>query len=183
MWKTQDNSEAMTPKDKCYTIFIVEDSDVYRSILLQELQSENESPESDFRYKLFGFSSGEECMEQLSFQKPDIMILDYFLNGNGYVGNMNGFELIRMVKKVCPQLDVIVLSCHENTRVIKELMQSGVKTFIRKESLGRHKVREMIKELIRKKEKRNSMEKYAMVAGGFVFLFFIILILNNAFNK
>lgn len=167
----------MSRKNKYYTIFVVEDSDVYRSILVQDLESENEVSGSNIRYNVFGFSSGEECMEQIALKKPDIMITDYLLDGNGYITNMNGFELLKSITNLFPKLDVIVLSCHENTRVIKELMRAGIKKYIRKEKLGRHQVKKAVFELIQQREGQNKLVKYSLAAAALVILVLILLVL------
>lgn len=159
----------MDNKDRYYTIFVVEDSDVYRSMLMQDLESENDG-RSGARYKVYGFASGEEVMEQVAKRKPDIMIMDYLLNGNGYDSNMNGSQLLDSVRSLFPKLDVIVLSCHENARVMKELMHAGIKKYIRKESLGQHKVKQVVNELIRDKERRQSAVKYALATAALLLL-------------
>lgn len=153
----------MDTKNKQYTIFVVEDSDVYRSMLVQDLESHGS--DGSMPYRVYGFASGEECMEQLSRRKPDIMIVDYLLNGNGYDANMNGSELLKSVKSMLPKLDVIVLSCHENARAMKDLMHSGIKKYIKKESLSHHKVKQVVNELIRERERKSNTYKYSLAAA------------------
>lgn len=169
----------MNKKNKYYTIFVIEDSDVYRSLLVQELESENEADDSNIRYKVYGFSSGEECMEQLTWKKPDIMIMDYLLNGNGYVNNMNGFELIKSIKKFVPKIDIIILSCQENVSVIKDLMSAGIKKYIKKGNQGQRKVKQVVNELIQIRERNNRLIKLTFAALAFIvltasLLFFIL---------
>lgn len=143
----------MNSLDKSYTIFIVDDSDVYRSIIMQELQAENDPGKS--HYNIYGFTSGEECIEH-AYLKPDIMIMDYLLDGNGYMNNMNGLELLKRIKNIIPNLDVIVLSCQNNIKVIKDFMQEGIKEYIKKEGIGQHKIKEVVNEHIKILEKKNN---------------------------
>ena len=166
--------------NKQYTIFVLEDSDVYRSIIVQSLESENESSESNIRYNVFGFASGEECMEHAHL-KPDIMIMDYLLDGNGYLGNMNGFELFKKIKKMIPNLSVIVLSCQNNVKIVKDFMREGIREYIKKEGLGQHKVKQVIGEFIQKWEKRDKRMKQlkdaAIILGLIALISAIIFIL------
>lgn len=144
----------MNGKNKYYTIFVVDDSDVYRSVLMQALESENETFESNIRYNVYGFASGEECIQHAHL-KPDIMIVDYLLDGNGYLQNMNGLELLQRIKNILPKLDVIVLSCQNNIKVVKDFMRAGIREYIKKEGLGQHKVKQVIGEFIQKWERRD----------------------------
>lgn len=162
----------MNNQNKKYTIFVVEDSDVYRSILMQELESENETTTSPIHYNVYGFASGEECMEH-TYLKPDIMIMDYLLNGNGYMSNMNGLELLRQIKNRIPKLDVIVLSCQNNIKVIKEFMREGIGEYIKKEGLGQHNVKKVIDEHIQKQEKK--AQRVRQIKGISVVLALLIL--------
>jgi DNA-binding NarL/FixJ family response regulator len=141
-------------KNKQCTIFVVEDSDVYRSIIMQALESENERSKPPIRYNVHGFASGEECMKHV-YLKPDIMIMDYLLDGNGYLHNMNGLELLKRIKNRIPQLDVIVLSCQNNIKIVKDFMREGVREYIRKEGLGQYKVKQVVGEFIQKREKKD----------------------------
>ncbi|HET7819171.1 MAG TPA: response regulator [Bacteroidia bacterium] len=163
----------MNTHDKYYTIFVVEDSDVYRSIIMQELQSENETSKSPIHYNVYGFTSGEECIEH-AYLKPDIMIMDYLLNGNGYLSNMNGLELLKRIKNIIPQLDVIVLSCQNNIKVIKDFMRAGIREYIKKEGIGQHKVKQVIREHVEKIEKKN--KRLHIMKNGILILAFIALI-------
>lgn len=149
-----------------YTVFVVEDSDVYRSVLIQALETEKEFLHPETHYDLHGFASGEECLKQMHL-KPDIVITDYLLNGGGYENNMNGFEFLRQIKRLAPKTDVIVLSCQQNIEVMKNLIREGIKEYIKKEGLGQYKVKKVMHGLIQEKVKKKKMEKllqYAAVA-------------------
>ena len=163
----------MNRRNKYYTIFVVEDSDVYRSVIMQALESENETSKSPIRYNVYGFASGEECIEH-AYLKPDIMIMDYLLNGNGYLSNMNGLELLKRIKNMIPQLDVIVLSCQNNIKVIKDFMREGIREYIKKEGLGQYKVKQVISEHIQKWEKKD--KRVRQIKDAVLILALILLI-------
>lgn len=141
-------------KNKPYTIFVVEDSDVYRSIIMQALEPDDGAAMSGVHYNVFGFASGEECMEHVHL-KPDILIMDYLLDGNGYLNNMNGLELLKRIKNMIPKLNVIVLSCQNNIKIAKDFMREGIRAYIKKEGLGQHNVKEVIGGFLQKWEERD----------------------------
>ena len=162
----------MENANKQYTIFVVDDSDVYRSILMQDLESQNETSGSNVHYNVYGFASGEECIKH-AYLKPDIMIMDYLLDGNGYLSNMNGLELLKKIKNRIPKLDVIVLSCQNNVKVVKDFMRAGIREYIKKEGLGQYKVKQVIGEFIQKWEKKDKQTrqiKYAVIILGIIAL-------------
>ncbi len=167
----------MENKNKQYTIFVVDDSDVYRSVLMQALESDYEALKSNIRYKIFGFASGEECMAHAHLN-PDIMIVDYLLDGNGYHKNMNGLELLRKIKSKLPRLHVIVLSCQNNIQVAKDFMREGIAEYIRKEGLGQHKVKQVVADVVQQLQKnyqRRNQFKYAAVILGLIALISAII--------
>jgi len=156
----------MDKKNK-YTVFVVEDSDVYRSILVQALESENENAEARFSYNVHGFGSGEECIANMHL-KPDIMIMDYLLDGNGYVYNMDGFRLLKQIKSIAPRLDIIVLSCQNSAKVVKALMREGIREYIKKEGLGQHRIKQLVHDFIQRRENKTHRMYYAL--AGVIFL-------------
>lgn len=172
----------MDTKNKYYTIFVVDDSDVYRSVLIQELESQNETFESNIRYNVYGFASGEECIEHAHL-KPDIMIIDYLLDGNGYLGNMNGMDLLKRIKNLVPKLDVIVLSCQNNVKVVKDFMREGVREYIKKEGLGQHKIKQAIDGFIQKWEKKDKLIGQIRDIAIILILVTLVIVLLSQWNN
>ena len=93
------------------------------------------------------------------------MIMDYLLDGNGYLNNMNGLELLKRIKKLIPKLDVIVLSCQNNIKVVKDFMRAGIREYIKKEGLGQHKVKQFVGEAIQKWEEKDRHKDQLTIAG------------------
>lgn len=61
------------------------------------------------------FSAGEACLDKLSM-KPDIIILDYFLDGLDKEA-MNGLKTLNEIKRQAPHLPVIMLSSQDSIEV------------------------------------------------------------------
>ncbi len=89
-------------------LFLVDDDVVYLKMLQIELLQLG-----DFDIKTF--VSGEHCIEHLS-QQPDIIILDYFLDGTTK-NAMNGLEALDKIKSLNPQIPVIILSQQDKIEV------------------------------------------------------------------
>lgn len=66
----------------------------------------------------------DEALEYFSEAEFDILISDFSLI------DANGLELIRKVKRIYPKLKIIVLSMHEETHLVKEILKAGVNSYI-----------------------------------------------------
>jgi two-component system response regulator AtoC len=71
-------------------------------------------------------SDGEEAIASLAVSRPDIVTLDAVLPG------MDGLETLRQMKKLIPDVPVIMLSGHGQARTIVEAMRLGASDFLRK---------------------------------------------------
>ena len=71
-------------------------------------------------------ADGEEALASLAESRPDIVTLDAVLPG------MDGLETLRQLKKVIPDVPVIMLSGHGQARTIVEAMRLGASDFLRK---------------------------------------------------
>jgi two-component system response regulator AtoC len=77
-------------------------------------------------YQVSLAADGEEAIESLSDSRPDIVTLDAVLPG------MDGLETLRQMKKLIPDIPVIMLSGHGQARTIVEAMRLGASDFLRK---------------------------------------------------
>ncbi|MBX2915793.1 MAG: response regulator transcription factor [Cyclobacteriaceae bacterium] len=81
--------------------------------------------ESDF--SLVGTASTAEAgLAMLAKEHPDVLITDFNLPG------MDGLSLIRRVKKQFPQIKIMVLSMHQETHLVKEILREGVEAYLLK---------------------------------------------------
>ncbi len=77
-------------------------------------------------YQVSVAADGEEAIGSLSESRPDIVTLDAVLPG------MDGLETLRQMKKLIPDIPVIMLSGHGQARTIVEAMRLGASDFLRK---------------------------------------------------
>ncbi len=94
--------------DKRIKLFLVDDDAVFlKSLEIDFLQH------ADFAIETF--ATGEECILALS-HKPDVVILDYLLDG--VVKNvMNGIETLDKILAYDPEIPVIMLSAQDKIEV------------------------------------------------------------------
>lgn len=89
-------------------IFLVDDDALFlKSMEIDFLQST--------QYQIKTYASGELCIAALA-EKPDIIILDYLLDGID-VHAMNGIETLDRIKELYPELPVIILSAQDKIDV------------------------------------------------------------------
>lgn len=72
------------------------------------------------------FNTAEKALEFLKADDADLLITDFNLPG------MDGLSLIHTVKRIRPELKILVLSMHNEGHLIKEILRSGVNGFVLK---------------------------------------------------
>src|ERR1041385_3365493 len=88
-------------------IAVVEDDPMYRHAVEYYLEK---IPGS----RLFTFGSGEEFLRYYHLLDPEIVILDYRLNDIYESGKMDGLDILREIKSIKPETEIIFLSGQEN---------------------------------------------------------------------
>ncbi len=91
------------------------------------------------------FSTGEECLEHLS-EKPDIIILDYYLNTVNKEA-ANGMEILQAIKKNHPWIHIIMLSSQERYSVALQTIQKGAEHYVIKDKDAFEKIASLVREL------------------------------------
>lgn len=142
-------------KGKDYTIFVVEDSDIYRMMLDRFLRKMTNVDLTDKpEVEILSFASGEECLAMMEKKKPDIIIMDYYLNGHHNGKPMDGLELLKQIKKRAPKTEVLVLSQQEDVLIAAELFNQGASAYISKEPHGENRVQNVLMDTIKKLERK-----------------------------
>ncbi|HEY6160854.1 MAG TPA: response regulator [Bacteroidia bacterium] len=138
-------------ENSIYTVFIVEDSEVYREMLVHALNSGR--PGQGVLFSLRDFASGEKCLQYIHL-KPDVIILDHFLNGSGSLYNMDGLSVLQRIKKFSPSTEVIVLSSQQNRQVYEDFLKKGASRYLQKQETGPFRVKESLIRMLRDKERK-----------------------------
>jgi CheY-like chemotaxis protein len=99
-------------------VLIVEDEPEIRELIFMQL----EAPDREFLFA----GNGEEAFDVLSKNKIDFMITDLAMP------KMNGFELLRKIKKHGWSFPTLVLTGHADSMVANQLRPYGVDYFLNK---------------------------------------------------
>jgi len=151
-------------------IAIVEDDPMYRHAIEYYLEK---IPGN----RLFSFGSGEECLKYYHLLDPEIMILDYRLNELFASEKMNGLDVLREVKSVKPETEVIFISGQENLDIATSAIKGGASEYIFKDFNALAKLQKEVAQLslyIRmKREEMNQTKLILMLLTGIVFMLVI----------
>lgn len=125
-----------------YTIFVVDDDDWYRKLLVYTLELN-----PDFKVK--AFEDGASLLEGIKKEKPQVLTLDYRLP------DTNGEELLKKVLNVSPNTKVIVISEQSEIETAVSLLKSGAFDYITKTK----DIKERLHNVIRHIRERSDLEE------------------------
>lgn len=109
---------------KKYVIYIVEDSRLV-SEMVKKVMIEN------FYCDVFLFSDYHE-LKRKADQSPDIIILDYFLDGLDTDPLLSGEETLRNILRVYPQAKTVIFSGQHELETALELLRIGAIDYVDK---------------------------------------------------
>lgn len=87
--------------------------------------------------------NGREAIEQVEKCQPDVVLMDVAMP------EMDGIEATRRIKANQPQIDILILTQHDDHEYVKPLLQAGASGYVLKRSGGRevvNAIREVVKE-------------------------------------
>lgn len=113
-------------------VFLVDDHKMVIEGFQLLLQNHSEIEVIDFAL------SGEDALDKIMVQKPDVVLMDINLPG------MNGIETTKKIKEVLPQTQVIAISMHKESSLIKLMLSNGAKGYVLKNA-GQKEIVEAIK--------------------------------------
>lgn len=145
-------------------IFIIEDSVVYRDLIVGFLNSNKLS-------NLKTYKSGAECQKDLHL-KPDLIVLDYVSAG------INGLEFMAKVGLDHPEIEFIFLSGQNDVEIAVQIMKLGAADYIVKNDQAPYKLLKSIQGLINATRREKQAKGFRIgVVGFFVLLFLVIMII------
>lgn len=99
--------------------------------------------------------NGKELMEQLLNNKPDIILMDINMP------IMNGLEALFQIKRLYPEIKVLMFSSEHKREFIKEVMDLGAVGFLYKQALP-PQIEEALREVYSKGFYHDDLVKAAM---------------------
>jgi two-component system, OmpR family, response regulator len=119
-------------------IFLVDDDEMLATALQDFLTRK-------VNHSISIYNTGEEALKHLS-EKPDIIVLDYYLNTVSKEA-MNGMEILQSIKKHSPKTSVIMLSSQERYGIAMQTLQKGAEQYVIKGEDAFEKIAEMVEEI------------------------------------
>ncbi len=140
----------MENKDKI-KLFLVDDDALYlKSLEIEFLEH------ADFYIQTF--SSGELCIEHLS-QNPDVIVLDYHLDGIDKTA-MNGMEALDKIKAVNNDIPVIILSSQDKIDVAINCMHHNATDYVVKNETSFMRLQKIITNIFQSKKIQKQLNWY-----------------------
>lgn len=103
-------------------ILLVEDDDLLRLGLKTIIETKNEySVEADT-------ASGKQAIRLFDSNRPDIVLLDLMLP------DISGIDVLRHIKRVAPEIPVVVLTSQEENELLFEALEWGANSYVLKGS-------------------------------------------------
>jgi DNA-binding NtrC family response regulator len=151
-------------KSKNPLIYIIEDSLVYKDLIVGYLRSKKYD-------NIKTFKNAEECLQMIHLN-PDLIVLDYFYEG------INSLDLMKKVKEERPDIDFIFLSGQNSVEVAVKLMRLGAADYIVKNEKAPYNLAKSIDQLVAITKQAKIKKGFKIgVIGFFIMLFVIIMII------
>jgi signal transduction histidine kinase len=128
-------------------LLLVDDEEHFRRAIVRRLSKRGMVPVEA--------ASGEECLDILSREPMDVVVLDVKMPG------MNGLETLRRIKERYEKTEVILLTGHANTEDGVEGIKSKAFDYLSKPIELEHlaeKIRQAYQKILREEEKRREAE-------------------------
>jgi len=124
--------------DNYQYILVVDDNAGIRHLLCEVLLEEG--------YNVEMAQNGIEAIQKTQDKKPSLILLDARMPG------MSGLEAIAILKKIAPNVPVIIISAYTDLDKVIELSKNGLVHYYLKKPFDLNQVRELVKGLLIRSE-------------------------------
>jgi len=132
-------------------IFLVDDDTLFLKALEIEFLKN-----TDFIIECF--STGENCLENLN-HNPDVIILDYHLNGIE-INAMNGLEALVKIKTYNQAIPVIMLSSQDKIEIAINCMHNKAYDYVIKSETAFFRLQKILNTIIKYKKMETELKWY-----------------------
>ena len=113
---------------KTRQLFIVDDDELVLEIMGNYLKDKFKS------YHIKTFKTGEDCINNLNL-KPDIIVLDYYLDGND-VNAEDWLATLKKIKEASLKIEIVILTKNDNEEVALNCLKYGAADYIIKNNIS-----------------------------------------------
>jgi len=149
-------------------IFIVDDDPVLAEMLKDHLLKMTS-------YDVSIYETGEDCLKNIT-EKPGIIFLDFYLNSVNKDA-MDGLEVLQEIKKIDPDVDVVILSGQDKIEVAVKTMQYGAFDYIVKGESAFYRAEKVVFNIYRYKKLQGNASKYKNLSIWLAIGFGLLVIL------
>ena len=154
-------------------VYLVDDDDMYLKTAVQTL-----SQNSAFDIK--SYTSGEKALAaaKKSKRKPDVIVLDYFLNTEDS-NAISGLEILKQLKQEKLNSEIIMLSGQENIDVAVNSVKYGAYDYVVKNKSAFIRVQNDIKRITRQQKKdaeASKLKKFVMILSVIIGISVVVAI-------
>lgn len=131
-----------------YKIYLVDD-DVKTLIMFKH----NLDRKISYPITINVFAYGENCLDKMEEEKPDIVVLDYYLNAIREDAQ-TGVEVLKKVKELSPNTIVIMISGQDDMETALECIRNGAYDYIIKNEKAMQRLELVINKVIYETENK-----------------------------
>ena len=117
-------------------IFIVDDSPAQNEKMKDALEKQGE-------HKIFICNTGEACLELMEEVRPDVVVLDFYLN-SVHKDAANGLDILKKIKQHDPHIHVIMLSSQDSYAKALETIQKGAESYVVKDGKAFERIADIV---------------------------------------
>ena len=132
-------------------IFLVDDDALYLKLLEIEFLDHGD-------FEIETYATGELCIANLH-HNPDIIILDYYLDGIDK-NAMNGINTLDIIKSVNPEIAVIMLSSQDSIDVAVSCMHHKAHDYVMKSETAFIRVQKIITSIFKFQKMEKQLNWY-----------------------
>ena len=132
-------------------VFLVDDDAVYLKLSQIELLEQGD-------FDIETFATGEACLRHLS-QNPDLVVLDYDLNGIDK-NAMNGLQTLDKIKRFNSDINVVMMSSQNEIDVAVNCMQHRAFDYIVKDKTAYMRLKDVINRIFNYKTMEKELNWY-----------------------
>jgi len=126
--------------NKPLSVFLVDDDKMFLVSLKHKLLEQFKN------IKFSVFSTGEECLKNID-EKPDIIVLDYYMNSE-MPDAMNGIQVLRKIHAISEDIKVIMLSAQDKLDIAVDSIKYGAYEYVVKSETAFIRLQNTIKNLL-----------------------------------